>query len=73
MANEYRIVRDAYLGFEVQVRRWWWPFWSQCNFINTHSSLERAEQFARDHAAGIADIVKYLGKLERSPLTPEKG
>lgn len=38
---QYRVVRDDYNGFEVQCRRWWWPFWWQCG-INTHSSLKRA-------------------------------
>lgn len=44
-----RIVKDAYAGYEVQVKRWWFPFWVQANFTNTHSSIERAEQFARNY------------------------
>lgn len=60
MKNEYRIVRDNYAGYEVQIRRWWFPLWVQVNFINTHFSIERAEKYAKDHANGD---VKYLGRL----------
>lgn len=56
----YRIVRDAYLGYEVQIWRWWWPFWVQAGFTNTHPTVERAEQWARKHAQ---PFVKNLGRL----------
>lgn len=56
--TEYRIVRDNWLGFEVQSRRWWWPFWSQ-GVTNTHSSIEEAERYANEIAR---PPVKYLGK-----------
>ena len=55
----YRIVRDAYSGYEVQSWRWWWPFWTQVA-INTHHTVERAEEYAKRRAGGV---VKYLGKL----------
>lgn len=48
---EYRIVRDNYLGYEVQMRLWWWPFWVECDFVNTHSTICKAEAFAQAHAA----------------------
>lgn len=57
---EYRIVTDSYNGFEVQVRRWWWPFWSQADFCNTHTTIENAEAFARRLAR---PTVKRLGRL----------
>ena len=60
MRAHYRIVTDAYAGFEVQVWRWWWPFWVEAGGCNTHSSIERAEKWADEHACGC---VKYLGKL----------
>lgn len=60
--NEYRVVNDGYAGFEVQIRRWWFPIWLQVG-INTHSSFEKAERFARDHARGF---VRYLGRLGRN-------
>lgn len=56
---EYRIVQDSYLGYEVQIRRWWWPFWIQPQ-TNTHFSIERAERWAKAHAKGT---LKYLGRL----------
>lgn len=60
--SEYRIVRDNYAGYEVQVRRWWWPFWQQCGFCNTHCSIERAEQYAIRHSR---PVVKMLGKVKQ--------
>ena len=58
MSAEYRIVRDSFAGYEVQRRVWWWPFWRQCGFTNTHKTLEGAERYAEEHAQGC---VKYLG------------
>jgi hypothetical protein len=45
MMAQYRIVRDLYLGYEVQIRRWWCPIWMQMDFSNTHPSIERAEKW----------------------------
>lgn len=66
MNRKYRILRDIYSGFEVQYKVWWWPFWIQCgknggSGVNTNSSLEIAEQFAKMHSGG--KVVKYLGEL----------
>jgi hypothetical protein len=61
MRPEYRIVTDNWCGFEVQIRRWWWPFWTQADFSNTHSSMEAAELWAARHAQ---KQVKYLGRFE---------
>lgn len=72
MKNEYRIVADKFLGFEVQVRFWWLPiFWIQCwdhGPTNTHHSADDAEAFAREHAEGLEGFEnkafeKYLGRL----------
>lgn len=68
--SEYRIVRDGFAGFEVQIKRWWWPFWSMIG-SNTHPNIERAEKYAEDHARGFLqrktmngnDVVKELGKF----------
>jgi len=50
MTVRYRIVTDAYLGYEVQQRPRWWPFWSQIG-INTHATIEEARMFALRRAA----------------------
>lgn len=55
---EYRVVYDRFAGYEVQVRRWWFPFWVQLGLVNTFSTLEAAELYAR--AGGVA---KYIGRL----------
>lgn len=67
MRNSYRIVTDTYCGYEVQVKKWWFPFcWVQCgegtDGTNTHSSIEDAEKYAKEYAAGKL-VVKNLGKL----------
>ena len=60
---EYRVVRDNYNGYEVQIRRWWhWPFWWQAAGSNTHSSVEAAETFAEGHARARGPV-KHLGRL----------
>ena len=45
---KYRIVRDNYLGYEVQ-RRWFLIFWSQLGGINTFSTIESARWYAQNH------------------------
>lgn len=59
--RHYRIVSDRWSGFEVQVWRWWWPFWVMPT-CNTHRSVERAEAFARQLAES-GGAVKDLGVL----------
>lgn len=61
MSAHYRIVEDEFAGYEVQIWRWWWPFWVEANWVNTHSSVERAERWAARHAR---KTVKYLGRFE---------
>lgn len=58
--TRYRIVKDAYAGYEVQIWRWWLPMWLQVG-VNTFPSIERAEAWARNHTQ---PCVKYLGKLK---------
>lgn len=38
----YRVVRDCYLGYECQKRRWWSPFWVELPLPNTYASLDAA-------------------------------
>ena len=63
MKPRYRIVTDAYLGYQVEWWRWYWPFWCMPN-VNTFSSLEQAEKWARAHGRGV---VKYLGVIDDEP------
>ena len=58
--NQYRIVRDRYLGYEAQIKYWWWPFWVVID-CNTFPSVEGAEEFARNHATRV---VKHLGSFD---------
>jgi hypothetical protein len=55
-----RIVTDNYAGYEVQVWCLWWPFWRQPGIsVNTHSSIERAEAYAKHWLRGFIKEV-YL-------------
>jgi len=50
MTKQYRIVTDAYLGYEVQYSYWWLPFWIEVSYpyCNTHSSIDEAKKFIND-------------------------
>lgn len=51
--KKYRIVTDAYLGYEVQT--WWilWPFWIQAFGCKTFQTIEKAESYARKLAQPV--------------------
>ncbi len=46
--RKYRIVKDAFAGFEVQKWRLYFPFWiqidSKSRSVNTSSSVEKADE-----------------------------
>lgn len=47
--RQYRIVTDNHLGFEVQKRLWYYPFWFQIQnerrmSINTNRTIEDCEK-----------------------------
>jgi hypothetical protein len=46
--NKYRVVTDQHLGFECQKRLWYWPFWFQMNYSNTHPTVERAKEYIKN-------------------------
>lgn len=46
MKNKFRIVTDRYAGYEVQTKKWWFPFWIMAGGTNTHPSLESAQRYA---------------------------
>lgn len=49
----YRIVVDSFAGYEVQIKRWYIPIYSQLQFSNTHRTIEEATEFAKKHANKI--------------------
>ena len=55
--TRYRIVRDAYAGYEVQFRYWWMPFYMQAGYTNTHFSMDGAK--------------RYLERIKRTPMHQE--
>ena len=68
MSKRYRIVTDTYLGYEVQRRVWWWPFWSQVSRngsnTNTFATIEAAEAFA---LKCDQKVVKYVDTTSPEP------
>ncbi len=44
----YRIIEDNFNGYEVQVKKWWFPFWiqkSKFGMINTFNDLDKAKEW----------------------------
>lgn len=49
MKHKYRIVGDKYLGYECQVKYWWFPIcWFQIA-VNTHATVEAAKAYIEYH------------------------
>lgn len=65
--SNYRVVKRTYRGvawWEAHFRRWWSPFWSQCDDYSCHATPERAENHARTHAADELPATEInLGRL----------
>ena len=48
--TKYRIVTDNYCAYEAQYKVWWFPFWLQCGFTNSHRTIEDAKKYIdREH------------------------
>lgn len=47
-APRYRLVPARHGGFFIQIRRFWWPFWT--NLAMSSFSLEESHRVARHHA-----------------------
>lgn len=43
----YRITTDVYLGYQVEFRYWWVPFYIQVDRANTWGSLELAKAYLK--------------------------
>lgn len=57
MKTKYRVVADCYNGFECQKKRWWFPFWTQMNLTNSHSSMEAAKAYIENDGKALATYV----------------
>lgn len=68
--RRYRIVKDAYLGYEVQSRIWCFPFWLECRssigISNTHHTIEKAKEFIDNLVNGLDTrvIMEYNPHIE---------
>lgn len=69
--RRYRIVKDDYLGYEVQSRIWWFPFWLECRsrigISNTHPTIEKAKEFIYRRVNGLDTcvIMEYNPHIEK--------
>lgn len=52
MKNRYRIVPDTFAGFEVQIKRWWFPVWLEVG-TNTFQTVEIATAWIRSHQRAV--------------------
>jgi len=67
--TRYRIVTDQYLGYEVQSRRWWFPFWIQCGdgrycYSNTHQTVDAAKAFIERRLTQNKVVTEYNPHLD---------
>lgn len=66
--RRYRIVFDNYLGYEVQSRIWWFPFWLECRsrigVSNTHHTIEKAKEFIETLIKCSNVVMEYNPHLE---------
>lgn len=65
--TKYRIIRDHWSGYEAQFRYWWFPFWNQCFFANTSSTLDDAIIICKVHA-GKMKVEEIKDALLRNRL-----
>lgn len=48
MKNKYRVMPDMFAGFEIQIKRWWFPVWIQLG-VNTFSKKGHALAWLKNH------------------------
>jgi hypothetical protein len=62
--TKYRIVRDQYMGYEVQYKCWWFPFWVEHGFTNTHKTIEEARGYIDEiESTKRTHKIKYAGQV----------
>lgn len=66
-SNKFRIVSDNYNGYEVQIKKWWFPFYVQCwedgYHTNTFSSIDEAKEWVKTgwgKRTEKSKVVEYL-------------
>lgn len=59
--NKYRIVTDQFLGYEVQIKVWYFPGWWQVG-INSFREMEGAEKYVEELKTPKfkRKVIKYL-------------
>jgi len=50
--NKYKIVTDTSLGYNVQIKYWFLPWWLELSYYNSHISIESAKRMIEDHKNG---------------------
>lgn len=68
-----RIVTDCYSGYEVQVRRWYSPFWKQLGGSNTHATIEHAEKYALRASKRVIKYVNLKQELRKTSSDEAQG
>jgi hypothetical protein len=50
-SNKIKIVIDEYNKFEIQIKRWWFPFWIKCwknRIVNSFNSLDDVKKWIQN-------------------------
>lgn len=57
---KYRIVRDTYSGYECQIWRFWFPFWTELGHENTHKTIYDAEEYIIEKHLKTTTIISAI-------------
>lgn len=56
MQNQYRVVAKNSDWYSAQVKRWWFPIWTNCFFSEEYPTEKHAKADCKRHAIGS---IKY--------------
>ncbi|MDY0251185.1 MAG: hypothetical protein RBR45_14215 [Pseudomonas sp.] len=73
MKRRYRIITDRFLGFEVQYTYWWFPFWIELDWTNTHNTISEAKEYIeQDKQTNIINKIRAEFKKIRAEFKKYK-
>ena len=67
--NKYRIVLTNRNEYETQMKHWWLPFvWLELGYVNTYSSIDRAQDYIERHKNKRVKVVKRTKEKAKEDL-----
>lgn len=70
MKNMYRIIKDRHLGYEAQIKFWWFPFmyfqmWEKPGIIvNTFRCIDDARNFINEHRKKRKSTIRVIAYMQ---------